>query len=79
MNGRIREVQGTELGSSLRKKEEKKNEEKENEEADWEDESMEGKDEGGEEVTDVPEKVADAEVAEGEKPPDQAGGEDEIL
>jgi len=74
LNGRIREVNGTGNGLGLKKKEEK-----ENEDVDWEDESMVGEDEVGSKVSDGLGRIAQAEVAEGEKPPNWAEDEGEIL
>lgn len=53
---------------------------KENEEADWEDEGMEEEEiKVGGKVGDVPGLMAEAGLAEGEKPPDRVEDVDEIL
>lgn len=76
---RIREGEAKGIGAGVgsRAKEEVG---KENEEADWEDEGMEEEEiKVGEKVGDVPGLMAEAGLAEGEKPPDRVEDVDEIL
>lgn len=75
MNGRIREGDGTGNGLGLKKKKE----EKENEDVEWEDESMVGEDEVGGKISDGLGRMAQAEMAEGEKPSTWVEEEGEIL
>jgi len=76
LNGRIREGKGVGTGVGSKGKEEVG---KENEEADWEDEGMVEEYGGGGEVGAVPGLMAEAGLAEEEKPSGQVEDVDEIL